>query len=105
MANPSSAAASDIPSAAISTVHSGVNRTPPTLAPLNAMLIALGLSLSNHGDTRAFNAAPLVADQPSALSSNAGTRCHGSAAFAQAMAPTPANTAPAIVTRAMPKRR
>jgi len=94
-----------MPKAAISAVQRGVNSTPPTLAPLKAMLIALGRSLSNQGETSALSAAPLVADQPSALSSSAGTRCHGSAALAHATAPAPANMAPAMVTGPMPKRR
>ena len=56
---------------------------PPTLAPLNAMLIAFGRSRSNQGATMALSAAPLVAAQPAPLSIKAGTSCHGCCTFAQ----------------------
>ena len=42
---------------------------------------------------------------PVPLIIRAGMRCQGCCAFAQAMAPTPASTAPAMVMRATPKRR
>ena len=75
------------------------------LAPLNAMLMAFGRSRSNQGATIRLSAAPLIADQPTPLSSNAGTSSQICGAPVQATAPAAAQMAPAMVTEATPKRR
>src|SRR4051812_12049167 len=55
----------------------GTNKTPPTLAPLNARPIAFGRSRSNHLATMELRAAPLVVAQPAALGIAATKSCHG----------------------------
>jgi hypothetical protein len=48
----------------------GTSRTPPTAAPLNAMLIARPRLRSNQGATMTLRAAPLMAAHPPAISGN-----------------------------------
>ena len=94
--------ARDKPPSAINADHNGANNRLPTLAPLKAMLIALGRSRSNHGATMALRAAPLMAAHPAPLNNSAGTSCQACRALVQAMAPAAASSAPTMVTRATP---
>ena len=48
----------------------GTTRTPPTAAPLNAMLMARPRLRSNQGATMTLRAAPLMAAHPTAISGN-----------------------------------
>jgi hypothetical protein len=93
------------PSVAIKDTRSGAKSAPRTLAPLSARLKAFGLSRSNQRETIALIAAALIAVYPAPVRSAAGNICHVCCAFAQATMPSPVKTAPALVTRPMPKRR
>src|ERR1700726_3162453 len=93
------------PSLEISTAQSGVNSRPPTLDPLNAIASAAGRRRSNHGDTMAGMAAPLVAAQPTALDAAATKSCQGSEAIDQPIVPPARPSAPIRVISVRPKRR
>ena len=103
-ASPIATAAPANPNEAISTAQSGTNRIPPMEAPLKASASAAGRLRSNQGATSALIAAPLVTDQPAAVSSAAGSRSHGAGARAQPMAPSAASRIPPRVTATGPKR-
>lgn len=98
-------AALPMPNVPINATHSGEKITPPMLAPLNAMPSAAGRRRSNHGETIALIAAPLVNAQPAPLNGVAKKSCHGSHANPHPTSPMAVRTAPARVTRATPKRR
>src|SRR3984893_15219636 len=66
---------------------------------------AAGRARASVGETIALIAAALMAAQPNPLSAVAKRSCHGAVALAQPKMPTATSTAPAFVTRAIPKRR
>jgi hypothetical protein len=72
--DPDAAATSALgkPSAPISGISSGATITPPSVAPLNAMLTARPRRRSHHGARMMLMAAPLIAPQPSAMTTKAG---------------------------------
>ena len=83
------AAASGKPKQEIAATESGEKITPPMLAPLYAVASAAGRLRINQGETIAFTAAADIATQPAARQCVATKSCHGSAASAQPMIPTP----------------
>ena len=105
MTAPTSAAAAPTPSVLINAAHSGVKTTPPMLAPLSAWLSAAGRRRSNHGDTMALIAAPLVAAHPAPVAAAATNSCHGAKAKPQPHSPNAVASTPKRVTAAIPNRR
>ncbi len=69
------------------------------------MASAAGRSRMNQGDTMALMAAAPVAAHPAPLKTVATKSCQGDAAAAQPRTPTARDSAPALVTAGMPKRR
>jgi hypothetical protein len=85
--------------------QNGAKRMPPALAPLSAWPNASGRRWSNHGETIAMMAAPLVTAQPAPLRVAATNSCHGAAANDQPTMPITRANVPAWVTVAMPNLR
>src|ERR1700752_2241446 len=102
---PIAAAAAGKPTKPIVTTQSGEKISPARLAPLYAVPSATGRVRTNHGDTAALTATPLVAAQPMPLTTVAAKSCHGAVATAHPATPADSRIAATVVIAGRPKRR
>ena len=92
------------PMASMSRMSAGAMTTPPSVAPLNAMLTARPRRRSNHGATMMLSAAPLIAPQPTAMTRNTGKSCQGRVAAPSAATPVAIARLPIMITTRGPNR-